>query len=177
MPSCECDECLSQSFKTMTSGGNIQTVWWRSNRNHNKCVTVQTFNMKHCLKFRSNQQGSDRMLSTAHVYFWVLSVSPHCAILSEERAFFGVGPCVQETDGAGGAFGFKLWTYRVLQEIIHWAEQAALTLHLLHQEREGTGDIWSLPHKAKVHQWMNSRNQQPAFPIIYSNSISTLCVI
>lgn len=48
---------------------------------------------------------------------------------------------MQETDGAGGAFGLKLWTYRVLQEIIHWAEQATLTLHLLHQEREGTEDI------------------------------------
>lgn len=49
--------------------------------------------------------------------------------------------CSEETDGAGGAFGLKLWTYRVLQEIIHWADEAALTLHLLHQKREGTEDI------------------------------------
>lgn len=48
---------------------------------------------------------------------------------------------MQEIDGAGGAFGLKVWTYRVLLEIIHWADQAAQTLHVLHKEREGTDEI------------------------------------
>lgn len=64
--------------------------------------------------------------------------------LAESEEALDVTPdhqCSEETDGAGGAFGLKLWTYRVLQEIIHWAEQASLTLHLLHQERGGTEDI------------------------------------
>ncbi|XP_029943853.1 ciliary neurotrophic factor-like [Salarias fasciatus] len=49
--------------------------------------------------------------------------------------------CVEETDGAGGAFGLKLWTFRVLLELIHWADHAAQTLHVLHKEREGTEEI------------------------------------
>ncbi|XP_035530734.1 ciliary neurotrophic factor [Morone saxatilis] len=47
----------------------------------------------------------------------------------------------EETDGAGGVFGLKMWTYRVLQELIHWADHAAQTLHVLHKEREGTEEI------------------------------------
>lgn len=46
--------------------------------------------------------------------------------------------CLQEIDGAGGAFGLKMWTYRVLLELIHWADHAAQALHVLHLEREGT---------------------------------------
>ncbi|GAA6216277.1 ciliary neurotrophic factor [Lates japonicus] len=49
--------------------------------------------------------------------------------------------CTEETDGAGGAFGFKMWTYRVLLELIHWADHAAQTLHVLHTEREGADEI------------------------------------
>ncbi|CAI5668761.1 ciliary neurotrophic factor [Oreochromis niloticus] len=45
--------------------------------------------------------------------------------------------CNEETDGSGGVFGFKLWTYRVLLELIHWSDHAAKTLHVLHTEREG----------------------------------------
>lgn len=49
--------------------------------------------------------------------------------------------CNEEVDGAGGVFGLKMWTYRVLLELIHWADHAAQTLHVLHKEREGTGEI------------------------------------
>ena len=48
---------------------------------------------------------------------------------------------VKETDGAGGGFGLKMWTYRVLLELVHWANHAAQTLHVLHKEREGTEEI------------------------------------
>uniref|UniRef100_A0A3P8SP18 Ciliary neurotrophic factor n=1 Tax=Amphiprion percula TaxID=161767 RepID=A0A3P8SP18_AMPPE len=46
-----------------------------------------------------------------------------------------------EVDGTGGLFGLKMWTYRVLLELIHWADHAAQTLHVLHREREGTEEI------------------------------------
>ncbi|KAM7377357.1 hypothetical protein PAMA_013919 [Pampus argenteus] len=49
--------------------------------------------------------------------------------------------CNEEVDGAGGVFGLKMWTYRVLLELIHWADQAAQTLHILHKESEGTEEI------------------------------------
>ncbi|XP_049425221.1 ciliary neurotrophic factor [Epinephelus fuscoguttatus] len=49
--------------------------------------------------------------------------------------------CNEETDGAGGAFGLKMWTYRVLLELVHWSDHAAQTLHVLHTEREGTQEI------------------------------------
>ncbi|XP_041840489.1 ciliary neurotrophic factor-like [Melanotaenia boesemani] len=49
--------------------------------------------------------------------------------------------CNEEVDGAGGVFSLKMWTYRVLLELIHWADHAAQTLHVLHKEREGTGEI------------------------------------
>uniref|UniRef100_A0A671TL13 Uncharacterized protein n=1 Tax=Sparus aurata TaxID=8175 RepID=A0A671TL13_SPAAU len=49
--------------------------------------------------------------------------------------------CNEETDSAGGGFGLKMWTYRVLQELVHWANHAAQTLHVLHKEREGTEEI------------------------------------
>lgn len=49
--------------------------------------------------------------------------------------------CNEEVDGAGGAFGLKMWTYRVLLELIHWADHAAQTLHVLHKERGGTDEI------------------------------------
>lgn len=52
-----------------------------------------------------------------------------------------LAPSLQETDGAGGAFALKMWTYRVLLELIHWADQAAQTLHVLHEEREGAEEI------------------------------------
>lgn len=49
--------------------------------------------------------------------------------------------CNEETDGTGGVFGLKMWTYRVLLELVHWADHAAQTLHVLHREREGTEEI------------------------------------
>ncbi|CAB1418844.1 unnamed protein product [Pleuronectes platessa] len=45
--------------------------------------------------------------------------------------------CNEEPDGAGGAFGLKMWTYRVLLELIHWADHAVQTLHILHTETTG----------------------------------------
>lgn len=49
--------------------------------------------------------------------------------------------CTEEVDGAGGGFGLKLWTYRVLLEVIHWADHAAQTLHILHSESGGTQEV------------------------------------
>lgn len=49
--------------------------------------------------------------------------------------------CNEEVDGVGGLFGLKMWTYRVLLELIHWADHAAQTLHVLHKEKEGTEEI------------------------------------
>uniref|UniRef100_A0A3Q3II05 Uncharacterized protein n=1 Tax=Monopterus albus TaxID=43700 RepID=A0A3Q3II05_MONAL len=49
--------------------------------------------------------------------------------------------CTEEVDDAGGAFGLKLWTYRVLLELIHWADHAVQTLHALHTDREGAEEI------------------------------------
>ncbi|XP_042368420.1 ciliary neurotrophic factor [Plectropomus leopardus] len=49
--------------------------------------------------------------------------------------------CNEETDGAGGVFGLKMWTYRVLLELVHWADHAAQTLHVLHTEREATQEM------------------------------------
>ncbi|KAF0029305.1 uncharacterized protein LOC118289170 [Scophthalmus maximus] len=65
-------------------------------------------------------------------------------LLQTESGTLEVTPdhrCDEETDGAGGAFGLKMWTYRVLLELIHWADHAAQTLHILHTEREGTEEI------------------------------------
>ncbi|KAG5848263.1 hypothetical protein ANANG_G00096620 [Anguilla anguilla] len=44
----------------------------------------------------------------------------------------------EETDGLekGGIFEAKLWTFRVLQELIHWTQSAAQTLHSVQSERE-----------------------------------------
>ncbi|XP_069001499.1 ciliary neurotrophic factor-like [Embiotoca jacksoni] len=47
--------------------------------------------------------------------------------------------CNEEVDG--GVFELKMWTYRVLLELIHWAEHAVRTLHVLHAEGEETEDI------------------------------------
>ncbi|KAM8881697.1 uncharacterized protein ACB058_001852 isoform 3-T3 [Synchiropus picturatus] len=49
--------------------------------------------------------------------------------------------CTEEVDGAGGGFGLKMWTYRVLLELIHWADHAAQTLHILHTERKEAQEI------------------------------------
>uniref|UniRef100_A0A3Q2PW79 Uncharacterized protein n=1 Tax=Fundulus heteroclitus TaxID=8078 RepID=A0A3Q2PW79_FUNHE len=46
--------------------------------------------------------------------------------------------CTEEVDGAGGAFGLKMWIYRVLLELMHWTDHAVKTLYVLHTEREGT---------------------------------------
>ncbi|KAK5848406.1 hypothetical protein PBY51_006023 [Eleginops maclovinus] len=47
----------------------------------------------------------------------------------------------EEPDGARGVFGLKVWTYRVLLELHHWADYAAETLHIFHTERGGTADL------------------------------------
>ncbi|KAJ3585113.1 hypothetical protein NHX12_013835 [Muraenolepis orangiensis] len=40
--------------------------------------------------------------------------------------------CTEEVDGEGGSFALKMWTYRVLLELVHWADHASTTLHLIH---------------------------------------------
>ncbi|KAM9836345.1 uncharacterized protein ACBR49_018799 [Aulostomus maculatus] len=49
--------------------------------------------------------------------------------------------CTEEIDGGRGVFGLKMWTYRVLLELIHWADHAAQTLHVFHKERGGTEEV------------------------------------
>ncbi|TRY65514.1 hypothetical protein DNTS_021736 [Danionella cerebrum] len=47
------------------------------------------------------------------------------------------GDCAQaedEVEGAGG-FAVKLWTFRVLHELVHWSEAASHTLHTIHMGR------------------------------------------
>ncbi|KAA0723982.1 hypothetical protein E1301_Tti021453 [Triplophysa tibetana] len=41
-----------------------------------------------------------------------------------------------EVDGSG-MFAAKLWTYRVLLELIHWTDWASQTLHVFHTETQG----------------------------------------
>ncbi|XP_051502065.1 ciliary neurotrophic factor-like [Myxocyprinus asiaticus] len=41
-----------------------------------------------------------------------------------------------EVEGSG-SFAAKLWTYRVLLELIHWTDSACQTLHLFHTEKQG----------------------------------------
>lgn len=41
-----------------------------------------------------------------------------------------------EVEGSG-SFAAKLWTYRVLLELIHWTDSASQTLHLFHTEKQG----------------------------------------
>uniref|UniRef100_A0A1A8HJ18 Uncharacterized protein n=1 Tax=Nothobranchius korthausae TaxID=1143690 RepID=A0A1A8HJ18_9TELE len=50
-------------------------------------------------------------------------------------------PCNEDTDGVGGVFALKLWTFHVLLELIHWADHAAKTLYDLHLQRGGTDEI------------------------------------
>ncbi|KAM9424790.1 uncharacterized protein KZ484_004795 [Pholidichthys leucotaenia] len=66
------------------------------------------------------------------------------ALVETEDAKLEVTPdheCNEEIDGSGGSFGLKVWTYRVLVELIHWADHAAKTLHVLHTERGGAEEI------------------------------------
>ncbi|KAM4612151.1 uncharacterized protein ACJ7VT_012742 [Polymixia lowei] len=49
--------------------------------------------------------------------------------------------CNEEVDGAVGSFAAKMWTYRVLLELIHWADHASQTLHVLHTEKENEEEI------------------------------------
>lgn len=66
------------------------------------------------------------------------------ALVETEAAPLDVTPdhrCSEEVDGGGGAFGLKLWTLRVLLELVHWADHATHTLHALHRERGGSEDI------------------------------------
>lgn len=51
--------------------------------------------------------------------------------------------CVEgldEVEGSG-SFAAKLWTYRVLLELIHWSDSAAHALRLLHSERENEQEL------------------------------------
>lgn len=62
------------------------------------------------------------------------------ALMETEETILEVTPdhqCTEEVDGPAGVFALKMWIYRVLLELVHWADHAALTLHKLHSEREG----------------------------------------
>lgn len=62
------------------------------------------------------------------------------ALMDTEDTILEVGPdhqCNEEVDGSAGVFAMKLWTFRVLLELVHWADHATNTLHKLHSEREG----------------------------------------
>ncbi|TSL54335.1 hypothetical protein Baya_6225 [Bagarius yarrelli] len=54
-----------------------------------------------------------------------------CAPLPEFQCVQGM----DEVEGSG-SFANKLWTYKVLLEMIHWSNLAAQALHFLHAERE-----------------------------------------
>ncbi|XP_051941601.1 ciliary neurotrophic factor-like [Hippocampus zosterae] len=66
-------------------------------------------------------------------------------LLQTDDATLEVTPdirCDEETDGGGGgAFQLKIWTHRVLLELVHWADHATQALHVLHTQREGTQDV------------------------------------
>ncbi|MCJ8749047.1 hypothetical protein PDJAM_G00171800 [Pangasius djambal] len=51
--------------------------------------------------------------------------------------------CIQGLDEVEGSSSFatKLWTYRVLLELIHWSDSAAHALHLLHSEQENDEEL------------------------------------
>ena len=49
--------------------------------------------------------------------------------------------CVQEVDGEMGSFALKMWTYRVLLELLHWADHASLTLHVIHTQSQETEEV------------------------------------
>ncbi|CAL8327296.1 unnamed protein product [Lota lota] len=50
-------------------------------------------------------------------------------------------PCTEEVDGEVGSFALKMWTYRVLLELLHWADHAKLTLHNIHTQSQETEDV------------------------------------
>lgn len=62
------------------------------------------------------------------------------ALMENDETILEVTPdhqCTEEVDGTAGAFALKMWTYRVLLELVHWADHAAQTLHKFHSEKEG----------------------------------------
>lgn len=62
------------------------------------------------------------------------------ALMETDKTILEVTPdhqCTEEVDGPVGVFALKMWIYRVLLELVHWADHATQTLHKLHSEREG----------------------------------------
>uniref|UniRef100_A0A673KJX3 Ciliary neurotrophic factor n=1 Tax=Sinocyclocheilus rhinocerous TaxID=307959 RepID=A0A673KJX3_9TELE len=64
------------------------------------------------------------------------------ALLEEGEGGCPPSPPLQCTEGqdeveASGSFAAKIWTYRVLLELIHWTDSASQTLHLFHSEQHG----------------------------------------
>uniref|UniRef100_A0A4W4EFP3 Uncharacterized protein n=1 Tax=Electrophorus electricus TaxID=8005 RepID=A0A4W4EFP3_ELEEL len=58
-------------------------------------------------------------------------------LLENGEGFCPPSPEFQCTQVEGsGSFAGKLWTYKVLLELIHWTDSATHALHLLHSERE-----------------------------------------
>ncbi|KAK7909869.1 hypothetical protein WMY93_014553 [Mugilogobius chulae] len=61
------------------------------------------------------------------------------ALMETEETILEVTPdhqCTEEVDGSSGLFALKMWTFRVLVELVHWADHAANTLYKLHSETE-----------------------------------------
>lgn len=61
------------------------------------------------------------------------------ALMETDKTILEATPdhqCTEEVDGLAGVFALKMWTYRVLLELVHWADHAAQTLHKLHSEKD-----------------------------------------
>uniref|UniRef100_A0A3Q2GB87 Ciliary neurotrophic factor n=1 Tax=Cyprinodon variegatus TaxID=28743 RepID=A0A3Q2GB87_CYPVA len=62
-------------------------------------------------------------------------------LVGNEDGTLEVTPDHQCNEEVDGPFGLKMWTYNVLLELIHWADHAEKTLHVLHTEKGGTEEI------------------------------------
>ncbi|KAF7646388.1 hypothetical protein LDENG_00188440 [Lucifuga dentata] len=109
----------------------------------------QCLGLLHCLILREEEEMGDlegnyeAMKKNVRFRLEHLLASTKDLVETEDKTL-EVTPdnqCNEEIDGAVGSFAAKMWTYRVLLELIHWADHAAQTLHVLHTEREGTEEI------------------------------------
>ncbi|XP_077356025.1 uncharacterized protein LOC144003528 [Festucalex cinctus] len=109
----------------------------------------QCLGLLHCAIARAEEEwgeldgGYETLRDTVRIRLeHLLHTTKH--LLQTDDATLEVTPdmrCDEETDGGGGgAFQLKMWTHRVLLELVHWADHAAQALHVLHTHREGTQD-------------------------------------
>ncbi|KAG7273422.1 hypothetical protein CRUP_023647 [Coryphaenoides rupestris] len=59
-------------------------------------------------------------------------------LLHSTRLLLPEGSGAEEVDGDAGSFALKMWTYRVLLELLHWADHASTTLHIVHTQSQAT---------------------------------------